>query len=87
MCNGRLIKDIKRLGRDLKRTIIIDDIGINFSNCKENGIEINSWTGDKSDKKLLEVMSFLKRISNKETDDVRIEIMKMRKELGDLREA
>ena len=71
LCQGRLIKDIKRLGRDLKKTIIIDDLGVNFKNCKENGIEISSWVGDKSDKKLLDLMPVLKEIVDEECEDVR----------------
>ena len=79
LCQGRLIKDIKRLGRDLRKTIIIDDLGVNFSNCKENGIEISSWVGDKSDKKLLELIPMLKQIADEEEEDVR-EVLSAEKE-------
>jgi TFIIF-interacting CTD phosphatase-like protein len=37
------------LGRDLKHTIIVDNIAANFKLHYENGIEVRSWTGDPND--------------------------------------
>ena len=71
LCNGRLIKDIRRLGRDMKKTLIIDDLAVNFSNCQDNGIEISSWTGNKKDKKLIEILCLLKMIADEKVEDIR----------------
>jgi TFIIF-interacting CTD phosphatase-like protein len=42
-------KDLSKLGRDLKHTIIVDNIAANFKLHYENGIEVRSWTGDPND--------------------------------------
>jgi len=40
------LKDLSRLGRDLSRTVIIDDISDNFGMQPQNGIAITAWRGD-----------------------------------------
>lgn len=57
---GRMVKDIRRLGRDLAKTIIVDDISTNFMSCPENGIEVSSWVGDKNDGQLIDVLRVIK---------------------------
>lgn len=47
--NG-LVKDLGRIGRDLKKTLILDDLASSFKFHKENGIRIKSWRGDTQDK-------------------------------------
>ena len=51
------------LGRDIKKTIIIDNLADNFmSTCPDNGIEIESWYGDDPsfiDSELLKLIPFL----------------------------
>ena len=42
----RFLKDLSRLGRNLSKTIIIDDIADNFQLQKDNGIAIKAWNGD-----------------------------------------
>jgi TFIIF-interacting CTD phosphatase-like protein len=48
------------LGRDLKKTIIIDNIKENFERQEANGIEIKTWLSDPSDRELDNLMTFLK---------------------------
>jgi len=52
------------IGRDLKKTIIIDNLKENYdSTCPNNGIEIESWYGDDmDDKELIKLIPFLKAI-------------------------
>lgn len=51
-----MIKDITRLGRDITKTLIVDNVPANFRNCPENGIHISSWEGSKKDRNLLSLL-------------------------------
>jgi CTD small phosphatase-like protein 2 len=42
--NG-FVKDLSRLGRDLNKIIILDDLSNNFKLQKENGVKIKAWQG------------------------------------------
>ena len=42
---GYYIKDLSKIGRDLNRTIIVDNTEENFEKQKENGILIHSYEG------------------------------------------
>jgi hypothetical protein len=61
------------LGRDIKKTIIIDNMAENFmSTCPLNGIKIMDWYGDNlEDTELLKLIPFLKAIAINEEPDVR----------------
>lgn len=43
--NG-FVKDLSRLGRDLNKIIILDDLSNNFKLQKENGVKIKAWHGE-----------------------------------------
>eukprot|EP00826_Nyctotherus_ovalis_P065400 TRINITY_DN9614_c0_g1_i17.p2 TRINITY_DN9614_c0_g1~~TRINITY_DN9614_c0_g1_i17.p2 ORF type:complete len:134 (-),score=22.99 TRINITY_DN9614_c0_g1_i17:156-557(-) len=66
------VKDISRLGRDLKRVIIIDNIVENFQLQSENGIFIKSWEDDENDTSLVELMPILREIVELKVSDVRV---------------
>lgn len=66
------IKDLRLLGRDIKKTIIIDNLKENFmSTCPNNGIEIKSWFEDLEDKELKNMIPFLKAMVLNEEKDLR----------------
>ena len=69
--NGVNVKDIKKLGRDLKKVIIIDNISENFGKESDNGIFITPWFGDKNDKELKYLIPILIEISKNKVEDVR----------------
>jgi CTD small phosphatase-like protein 2 len=60
--DGIYLKDLSRLGRDLARTIIVDNIRENFERQDENGIEIRTWVGDPLDRELDSLGAFLRGI-------------------------
>ena len=59
------------LRRDLKKTIIIDNIRENFERQDANGIEIITWLSDPNDRELENLQVFLKGMVEASVKDVR----------------
>ena len=61
--NTCYVKEIKKLGRELKNVIIVDNSPMSYALNPENGIPINTWFDDKTDRELYNISSILEFLS------------------------
>ena len=76
-----LYKDLSKIGRDLSKSIIIDNLKENFKMQPNNGIFIKTWTNDINDVQLKDLSTILKDIVSLKVNDVRTVIQKMNDEI------
>ena len=69
------IKDLRKVGRDLKDLIIIDNNPISYLYNKDNGIPILTWHSCQTDNELMKLVPLLEILSK--CDDVRTIIKKV----------
>ena len=63
------VKDLSKLGRDLNRTIIVDNMKQNYKNQPNNGITIRPfWGKDVEDTALVDLLDILKKIAEQDMD-------------------
>ena len=67
------MKDLRKLGRPLDKTIIVDNLEESFRDISYyNGIKVNSWIDDPNDQDLDILVPFLKAIVIRQVEDVRV---------------
>ena len=79
-----IIKDLSKIGRPLTKTIIVDNLAENFLLQKDNGIFVRTWTDDKTDTQLRDLIPLLKEIVVHEVKDVRVSLRKFRDQMARL---
>jgi TFIIF-interacting CTD phosphatase-like protein len=79
------VKDITKLGRDIRKIIIVDDDENNFTLNKENGIKIKPFLGEENnnDTSLFELKKILILFERMGLDDVRKGIKSYEKDIKD----
>lgn len=65
---GGYVKDLSRLGRELKHVIIIDNSPLCYALQPQNAIPIKTWRDDMSDNELLELIPILQSLA--EVDNI-----------------
>ena len=75
LINSSFVKDLKKLGRDLKNIIIVDNSPLAYLLNSDNGLPILTWFDDKYDQELYKITPVLEFLS--EVQDVREYINKM----------
>ncbi|SPO21528.1 related to TIM50 - mitochondrial inner membrane import translocase subunit [Ustilago trichophora] len=72
--DGKLVKDLAHLNRDLSKVVVVDTNPESFYLHPENGILIQPWKGDPSDRELVGLIPFFEAIGIYGIDDVRTTI-------------
>ena len=75
------VKDLSLLGRDLSKTIIVDNLEENFRLQPDNGLPIITWKGDIHDYSLKYLTQILKSIVINKAPDVRKIVKKIKKQI------
>ena len=79
----KFVKDISRIGRDMKKIIMIDDLPENLNIHVDNGILILPYDGDenKEDRVLYELKKILILFYRDKYDDLRVGIKKYKTDI------
>ncbi|SNX82730.1 probable Mitochondrial import inner membrane translocase subunit TIM50 [Melanopsichium pennsylvanicum] len=69
--DGKLVKDLNHLNRDISKVIVVDTNQDSFHLHPENGILIKPWKGEKEDRELVGLIPFFEAIGIYNIEDVR----------------
>ena len=62
--NSSFVKDLQKLGRELKDVVIVDNSPLSYIFHPNNGLPILSWFDDKNDKELYNIIPILEFLSD-----------------------
>ncbi len=75
------IRDLSKIGRDLSKVIIIDNLPENFRLQNNNGLPIITWTDNMRDTQLRDLSIILEDIYKNKVTDVRVIIKRLKDEI------
>ena len=84
--DGLCLKDLDKIGRDIKRVCIIDNDKNNFKLQTENGIEIKEFLGEQDDNELDLLGDLLMSIIESNADDIRPIIKDIKNKMNKINE-
>ncbi|KAL0273956.1 UNVERIFIED_CONTAM: hypothetical protein PYX00_006510 [Menopon gallinae] len=61
--SGNYVKDLNKLGRDLKKIIIVDNSPASYIFHPDNAVPVASWFDDMTDSELLDLIPFFEKLS------------------------
>ncbi|CAF0735652.1 unnamed protein product [Adineta steineri] len=61
--NGNYIKDLSRMGRDIRKVIIIDNSPVSYIFHQDNAVPVTSWFDDMHDTELLTLIPIFERLA------------------------
>ncbi len=82
ICNFTFVKDLSKIGRNLNRTIIVDNLADNFKLQPNNGIQIGTWTDDMKDTQLNDIDIILTQIIERKPQDLKPIIRRLNDEIN-----
>jgi Dullard-like phosphatase family protein len=80
--NGVYMKDLSKLGRDLSKSIIIDNNAENFQLQPDNGIYIKTWHDDPHDIALKQLTRLMVRVIEEGEEDIRVGLRNIQQKLA-----
>ncbi|GAC96900.1 phosphatase [Pseudozyma hubeiensis SY62] len=69
--DGKLVKDLNHLNRDLSKVVVVDTNPDSFHLHPENGILVKPWKGERDDRELVGLIPFFEAIGIYNIEDVR----------------
>ena len=75
-------KDLSKIGRDLNKTLIVDNLADNFKLQPNNGIPISTWIDDMKDTQLNDLGKIFKNLIAKKPNDIRPIIKKFKEDIN-----
>ena len=83
LCEMGFVKDLSKIGRNLNRCIIIDNLENNYKLQPNNGIQCSSWEDDMKDTQLNDLDRILSQIIEKKPQDIKSIIKKLNEEVNE----
>ncbi len=73
---------MSKLGRDMSKIIIVDNLPENFKLQQNNGLFIKTWNDDMKDTQLMDFAKILRDLVIMRVPDVRIVLKKLKEEVS-----